>query len=180
MREHIDLAPILRESVRTSYSDLVTRPTGANVRTRIQAVIEASPYPTTQLDFRAIGLLDFSCADEIVAKLLLLDDLDRPRYMVLLNVSETHRETIDHVLETHSLTVVALLSDDTRPTILGWRTPDLVAAFEAVMSLGPGDASRVADTLGWTIERAADALQSLALRRLVQAASGTYCPIPIR
>jgi hypothetical protein len=62
---------------------------------------------------------------------------------------------------------------------LGWRSPDLLAAFEAVLSIGAGDAGRVADTLGWTIERAADALQSLALRRMVQAASGTYCPLPL-
>ena len=39
--------------------------------------------------------------------------------------------------------------------------------------------NRVADALGWTIERAADALQSLALRRVVQAASGTFCPLPL-
>jgi hypothetical protein len=29
------------------------------------------------------------------------------------------------------------------------------------------------------VERTADALQSLALRRLIQAAGGTYCPLPL-
>lgn len=179
MKELIDLAPLLQESVATSYTDLVTRPTGVSVRRRIEAVIAASPHPTAQLDFGAIGLLDFSCADEIVAKLLLNWSDDRPRFVVLLNITEAQREAIEHVLEHHGLTVIARLVDSERPVVLGWRTPDLVAAFDTVTTLGPGDARRAADALGWTIERAADALQSLALRRLVQAASGTYCPLPL-
>jgi hypothetical protein len=180
MRDVIDLAPILLDSVSTPYRDLVTRPTGVSVRRRVEALIAASPHPTTQLDFGAIGLLDYSCADEIVAKLLLNGGDDRPRFVVLINVSETHRDAIDHVLETHRLSIVALGAGEDGPCMLGWRTPDLLAAFEAAIRIGAGDAGRVADALGWTIERAADALQSLALRRLVQAASGTYCPLPCR
>lgn len=178
MMERIELAPILREAVATPYSDLVTRPTGAAIRGRIEARIAVSPHPTTQLDFGAIGLLDFSCADEVVAKLLLNDDGERPRFVVLVNLAETHCEAIEHVLETHRLSVVAVAGEARRPAVLGWRTPDLVAVFDAVNELGAGDARRVAERLGWTVERAADALQSLALRRLIQAASGTYRPLP--
>lgn len=180
MRERIALAPLLRETVSPSYSDLVTRPTGVSLRSRIEAMIAASPHPTAQLDFSSIGLLDMSCADEIVAKLILGVSDDRPRYFVLLNVSDCHQDAIEHVLENHRLTVIAMLDQAETPCILGWRTPDLTAAFGTVVSLGPGDAGRVADALGWTVERAADALQSLALRRLVQAASGTYCPVPVQ
>jgi hypothetical protein len=63
--------------------------------------------------------------------------------------------------------------------VLGVTTPDVVAAFQIIQRLGAGDASRLADALSWTIERAADALQSLALRRLIQAAGGTYRPLPL-
>jgi hypothetical protein len=178
MMERIELAPILRDTVTTRYSDLVTRPTGAAMRIRIEARIASSPHPTAHLDFTAIGLLDFSCADEVVAKLLLNDDGDRPRFVVLVNVGEPHREAIEHVLESHQLSVVAVPAEESRPCMLGWRTPDLVAAFETVVELGAGDSKRLAARLGWTVERAADALQSLALRRLVQAASGTYRPLP--
>ncbi len=179
MRERIDLAPLLREVVSTPYSNLVTRPTGASVRQLVEAQIAASPHPTAQLDFGAIGLLDFSCADEIVARLLLNSDSERPRFVVLVNVSEAQVEAIDHVLVTHRLTVIAVLTGATAPRIIGWHSPDLLAAFETVVTLGAGDSGRVADALGWTIERAADALQSLALRRVVQAASGTFCPLPL-
>ena len=179
MRELIELASLLKETVTTPYSDLVTRPTGAAMRGRIEAKIQASPHPTAMLDFGAIRLLDFSCADEVVAKLLLSICGDRARCVVLVNLTETHREAIEHVLETHGLTVIGLMETDHRPEMIGWRTADLLLAFEAVQALGPGDSGRLAAALGWTVERAADALQSLALRGLVLAASGTFRPLPI-
>lgn len=178
MMERIQLAPLLREALTLPSTDLVTRPTGAALRGRIEARIAASPHPTTHLDFDAIRLVDFSCADEVVAKLLLNDDGERPRFVVLVNVEESHREAIEHVLETHRLSIVAVACGERRPHMLGWRTPDLVAAFEGVVDLGIGDAGRLAERLGWTVERAADALQSLAFRRVLQAASGTYRPLP--
>ena len=61
--------------------------------------------------------------------------------------------------------------------MLGVTTPDVQTAFQAIQRLGAGDAKRLADALSWTVERAADALQSLALRRLIQAAGGTYRPL---
>ena len=179
MMERIDLAPLLREAVATTYCDLVTRPTGVLVRSQIEARIASSPFPFTLLDFSSIGLLDFSCADEVVAKLLLNDDGERPRFVVLRGVSDSHRDALDHVLEHHQLTIVALAAEDQVPCLLGLRTPDLLAAFDAANAMGPGDAHRLADTLGWTVERAADALQSLALRRLVHAAGGTFRPLPL-
>jgi len=65
----IPLGQVLQETVVTPYRDLVTRPTGAAVRGWIQNAIAQSTAPTTLLDFTGVGLLDFSCADEIVAKL---------------------------------------------------------------------------------------------------------------
>ena len=114
-----------------------------------------------------------------MAKLLLNECGGHPCCVVLLGVKESHRETLDHVLERHRLTVAAIPAEEGRPCVLGWRTPDLVAAFHAVRQTGAGDAGRLAETLGWTIERAADALQSLSLRRLVLAAGGTYRPLPL-
>jgi len=73
--------------------------------------------------------------------------------------------------------VAAVTEGDGTPRLLGVATPDANAAFQGVQRLGAGDASRLADALGWTIERAADALQCLALRRLIQAAGGTYRPL---
>ena len=57
------------------------------------------------LDFTEVGLLDFSCADEIVAKLLLDTDPGIDRYVMLLGTREDHTEAIDHVLNHHALAI---------------------------------------------------------------------------
>ena len=177
MMQRIDLAPLLRETVATPYSDMVTRSTGAALRDRIERTIAGASHRTTQLDFTAVGLLDFSCADEVVAKLLLRVATEDEHYVVLSGVTDSHLDAIDHVLERHGLSVAALTDGEAAPRVLGVATPDAVTAFQTIQRLGAGDATRLADALTWTVERAADALQSLALRRLIQAAGGTYRPL---
>jgi hypothetical protein len=177
MMQRIDLAPLLRETVATPYSDMVTRSTGAALRDRIEQTIAGASHRTTQLDFTAVGLLDFSCADEVVAKLLLRVATEDEHYVVLSGITDSHLDAIDHVLERHGLSVAAMTEGETAPRVLGVATPDAVTAFQTIQRLGAGDAGRLADALTWTVERAADALQSLALRRLIQAAGGTYRPL---
>jgi len=172
----IRLDELLRESVATATRDLVTRPTGAAVRHRIRAAMAAAPHPTARLDFSEVGLLDFSCADEIVAQLLREPD---DHYVVLWELDEAHAEAVDHVLARQQLAVVAVVRG-AGPVLLGAVSPELTQAFRAVVEGGGGDASRLARRLAWTPERAADALQSLALRRLVMAAQGTFSPLPIQ
>lgn len=179
MMQRIGLAPLLRETSSTPYSDLVTRSTGAALRTRIEETISSASHRTTMLDFTAVGLIDFSCADEVVAQLLLRVAAEEEHYVLLFGVSEHHLEAIDHVLERHGLSVAALPAGEGSPRVLGSTSPDVATAFQAIQGLGAGDAKRLSEALGWTVERAADALQSLALRRLIQAAGGTYRPLPL-
>jgi hypothetical protein len=69
---HIDVSTVLRRTVCDLYSNLVTRSTGAAVRSSIeQQLAQIRDRTLTVIDFSNVGLLDFSCADEIVAKLLL-------------------------------------------------------------------------------------------------------------
>ena len=112
MMQRIDLAPLLRETVATPYSDMVTRSTGAALRDRIEQTIAGATHRTTQLDFTAVGLLDFSCADEVVAKLLLRVADEDEHYVVLSGVTDSHLDAIDHVLERHGLSVAALTEGD--------------------------------------------------------------------
>ena len=179
MMRRIELAPLLRETVTTPYSDLVTRSTGAALRDRIEQAINGSSYRTIQLDFTSVGLIDFSCADEVVAKLLLRVVEDEDHYVLLSGVSELHLEAIDHVLERHGLSVAAFPEGKDSARVLGTTSPDLAVAFQTVQKIGAGDARRLAEAVGWTVERAADALQSLALRRLILAAGGTFRPLPL-
>ena len=181
MMRRIDLAPLLRETVTTPYSDLVTRSTGAALRNRIEQSLNGGggTFRAIQLDFTAVGLIDFSCADEVVAKLLQRIVEDEDHYVLLSGVDEHHFEAISHVLERHGLSVAAFGPGPGPARVLGATSPDLATAFQAVQKLGAGDAKRLAEVLGWTVERAADALQSLALRRLIFAAGGTFRPLPL-
>jgi hypothetical protein len=173
---HVDR--VLHETVATPYRDLVTRPTGAAVREGIARHMECQACPTAALDFSAVGLIDFSCADEVVAKLLLKMHPSTDRYLLLLGLEEHHAEAIDHVLGHHSLAVAAAQMDG-EPLLLGRVGDDARRAFRHSLALGPGDSGDLADAMRWTIERAADALQALALLRLVVADQGRYQPLPL-
>lgn len=157
--------------------DLVTRSTGAAIRGSIERAIAATSCPTTMLDFEWVGLIDFSCADEVVAKLLRVVNTDV--YIVLRGIDETQAEAIDHVLSRQNLAVTAIPRRGGLQ-LLGTTTPDLDLAFQTVHQAGPGDASRLAGRLGWSLERAADALQTLAMRRLIFAGGGTFAPLPVQ
>lgn len=174
----IQVDRVLREAVATPYTNLVTRPTGAAVRNGIQQQIEAIGCSTAKLDFSAVGLIDLSCADEVVAKLLLGTEPSSNRFVLLLGIDEHHAEAIDHVLDHHSIAIVARQLTG-EPLLLGRVGRDARVAFGQVLALGPGDAATLAVALRWSVERAADALLALALLRLVSADGGRYQPLPL-
>jgi len=99
--QHIDVHAVLQQSVSGVYADLVTRPTGRVVRERIERAMAAAQDPVTvaRIDFTGVGCIDYSCADEIVAKLL----RDRRAVVVLSGISDGHREAIEPVLAGHGL-----------------------------------------------------------------------------
>ncbi len=105
MIQHIDVHQVLQESLSSVYTDLVTRPTGRVVRERIERVMAAvhDPVAVARMDFTGVGCIDYSCADEIVAKLL----RGAGRAILLLcGISDGHREAIEPVLKGHGLAVL--------------------------------------------------------------------------
>src|SRR5688500_15443890 len=97
-----DLSELVQRSVATMYSHLVTRPTGRALRIGIESQItELGALCISVLDFRQVVVLDYSCADETIAKLLQrFQQPDRPQvYFVARGVSERHREPIEAVLK---------------------------------------------------------------------------------
>ena len=63
------------------------------------------PDQVVVIDFASVRCLDFSCADEIVGKLLLQHG--EARYFLLRGVTEIHGEAIEAVLERYNIAVVA-------------------------------------------------------------------------
>jgi len=124
--QHIDVHAMLQESVPGLYTNLVTRPTGRAVRERIEREIRDTGAAVALMDFSGVGCLDYSCADEIVAKLL----REQVTVLLLRGLHEGHREAIEPVLAGHGLAAVLERPDRTLD-ILG--PPDTGAALLAVL-----------------------------------------------
>lgn len=166
----VDLSDLVRRSVATLYSNLVTRPTGQALRLGIESqIVELGPICVSVLDFTEVVVLDYSCADETVAKLIQrYQARDRPAnaYFVARGVGEHHRETLEAVLVRHSLLLVA---EEARGSLdlLGSSDPVERRAWEVVEEGGAARADDVARLLGLPLAGAAAALARLAEQRVV-------------
>jgi hypothetical protein len=117
-----------------------------------------------------VGLLDFSCADEIVAKLLLqYVSIDAPRrevYFVFRGISESHMEAIEAVLERHKLALVTQHADG-ESRLIGIVGLEERRAWEIISALGAGASADVADAIGLSSADAEVMLDMLWRRRLL-------------
>ena len=95
----IDVAAIARGTVSSPRPNLVTRPTGRAVREAIEArlVHITRSLSVALIDLTRVRILDFSCADEVVAKLLLRYlEPDRPgdTFFLFRTVGDLHRHAV--------------------------------------------------------------------------------------
>ena len=174
MIKHIDLGSVLRGTVSERYTNLVTRPTGHAVRGAIEAIIDALDTRTLNvIDFSHVGLLDNSCADEIIAKLLQRFDArqhaDAPEtaYFVFRGLNEAHLEAIEWVLQHHGLALVAEPLDG-EPHLLGVVDDDERNVWQATWRLGTAATPVVAEHTGLDATRTEWALDQLFQRRLLR------------
>ncbi len=164
----IDVGGVLQRSVATLYSHLVTRPTGRAVRLAIETQLAEVSRPALSLiDLSEVTVLDFSCADEVVAKLLLrfLEE-DRPgdAYFVLRGLGERHRDPITTVLERQNLLAVAQV-EDAGFELIGARTELEESTWETLEAAGHVSADRVSEI--FPDEPELVALAELVERRVV-------------
>ncbi len=113
MRKY-DLYAILKEELKNGSSDLVTRQSGQVIRERIERdIVSEKDGEVIALDFSKIGVIDYSCADEIVAKLIsrLASNEYGDKYIVLTGLNENQKENIEVALERKDLAVVAEMRD---------------------------------------------------------------------
>jgi hypothetical protein len=174
----IDVGGVLKTSVCDLYSNLVTRPTGAAVRIGIEHQLdEIGDRALAILDFSHVRLLDFSCADEIVAKLLQqYVSVDLPRrevYFLFYGMSESHLEAIESVLECHRLALVTQLADED-PCLIGIVDGDARRIWETMRDIGSGELADVADATGLAPEGVEQTLDDLWRRRLVIRQGNRY------
>lgn len=168
----IDVGSLVRLSVATLYSHLVTRPTGRAVRLAIEAQLaEAGETSCSLIDLSQVTVLDFSCADEVVAKLLaryLGEDRPQNAFFVFRGVGEPHREPVEAVLERQRL--AAVTEGASGYELLGSRSGVEARVWATVEAQGRIPPSGTDCVLPLAGER--DVLDELVRRRLVFRAPG--------
>jgi hypothetical protein len=181
MMRHIDLSEVLRETVSCDlYSNLVTRPTGAAVRAQIELLLDESDRALAVLDFTHVRIIDFSCADEVVAKLLsrYCDDLPpREAYFIFRGVNEAHWDAIEVVLEQRGLAL--LVEEEHGLALRGALTDGERQVWEVVRRRGQAAAADVADDIGGDDADAERLLETLHRRRLVMPVDGGYAVVGV-
>lgn len=181
----IDLTRLHRRTVTSFYSNLVTRPTGRAVRLGLEQQLielgkEARPCLSI-LDFSQVRVLDYSCADEIVAKLLLrYAESDRPvdAYFVARGLQEHHLESVEAVLERHGLLLVAE-EPQVAATLLGPCEPRLRKCWEVMILRGSVRIADLAAATALSLDEVRDAVGRFVSRRVVvDYGDGMICPVP--
>jgi hypothetical protein len=181
---HIDLSSVLRQTVACDlYSNLVTRSTGAAVRDQIEHLLSESAAvhrgrALTVIDFSQVSMIDFSCADEVVAKLLMRyagDDPPQDAYFLFRGVTEDHWDAIEAVLERHGLALA--VEDENSVRVVGVLTDDERRAWNATYRLGPANAAAVAAAIEVDPANAEAALSELCRRRLMMRIDGQYVAV---
>ena len=186
-RAPIRVMAVQRRSVTSLFSNLVTRPTGRAIRTGVESQIAEMDGPAASpclsiLDFSQVRVLDYSCADEIVAKLLLRflgEERPAEAYFVVLGMQEHHEEAIEAVLERHSLLLVAR-DDEGTVKLLGAATPVHRAAWDALVRRGRAGAAEVSADTGLSPDAVEATLAALINHRVVTPhPDGTVTPLSL-
>jgi hypothetical protein len=164
-----DLSSLAPRTVASLYSHLVTRPTGRALRLGIESQIgEMGGCCLSILDFTQVVVLDYSCADEAVAKLLQRygpDDRPADVYFVARGLGERHREPLEVVLQRQNLVLVAEIETEGFE-LLGGAGPlerSVWAALENARSAGPALIAAATDA---TVVDVRNILDGLAHRRV--------------
>ncbi len=155
----IDVGDLVQKTVASLYSHLITRPTGRAVRLAIEAQLaDAGDQALSLIDLSEVTLLDFSCADEVVAKLLqrYQDHRRTDAYFVFRGVTEPHRDQIEVVLERQSLAAVAETGSG-HFELLGSRSEEEGRLWQELEEVGrmsgPGNGQRGDDGRQGTLQR---------------------------
>lgn len=183
MRLQIDGGASIKRVVFDLYSNLVTRPTGAALRREIQNVLQGlAPPRLSVIDFSQVGLLDFSCADEIVGKLVDAtargpDGLET--YVLVRGAREDHLEAIESAMARYDHTV--LVQDCSgRWQPVGPLEQELRQLLELLLARKRACPLDLADEVAATPQALHGALEALRLRRLVVRDESAYVALPWR
>ena len=178
---HIDLSAVLKETISCElYSNLVTRPTGAAVRGAIERLLSETEVAQalTVIDMSQVSMIDFSCADEVIAKLVMKysgDEAPGEVYFVFRGIGDDHWIAVEAVLERHGLAVVLETGDGY--ALAGPVSENEIRAWDAVRLLGPAPAVAVAQEIACDPDEMERTLEDLWRRRVLVKLGSDYAAL---
>ncbi|MCL4477176.1 MAG: DUF4325 domain-containing protein [Nitrospirae bacterium] len=165
-----NLYKLLKEELKNGFSDLVTRQSGQVIRERIERdIAQEKDGSIIALDFSKIGVVDYSCADEIVAKLIsrLLSGEYGDKYIVLTGLNENQKENIEVALERKDLAVMAEMRDGSR-VLIGSLNNYLQKTLDLILEKGKITGGELSEMLKVPANTSGTRLLNLHKKRLVK------------
>lgn len=160
--------------------DCVTRATGALLREALEAALAEVPEPGGVVcDFARVGVLDFSCADEGIARPVsrLASSEYGERYIIMANSTPTHLENLAVALERKVLACPTVLlpgfvaggTKVKKPVwgLTGVLHPSLAEVYAMIQKDGTLTAKSLAGRLKIELNTASTRLINLHKRRLI-------------
>lgn len=165
-----DLHKLVKEVLNNGSSDLVTRPSGQIIRNRIETYIaKEEAGAVIALDFSEIGIIDYSCADEIVAKLIsrLLGGEYGKKYFILTSLNENQEENIEVALERKGLAAIVQKRNGQK-VLLGSLNNYLKETLDLIMKKGGLTAKELSQAMDLEANTSGTRLLNLHKKRLVK------------
>jgi hypothetical protein len=176
-----NLYKLLKEELKNGSSDLVTRQSGQIIRERIERdIAKEKDGDIIALDFSKIGIIDYSCADEIVVKLIsrLVSGEYGDRYVVLKGLNENQKENIEVALERKDLAVMAEIrksgvkgQESGVKALLGSLNNYLLETLNLILIKGKITAGELSEELNLPANTSGTRLLNLHKKRLVKRVS---------
>jgi STAS-like domain of unknown function (DUF4325) len=170
MMQTYNLYKLLKDELKNGSADLVTRTSGQVIRARIEKDIEKEKDgEIIALDFSKIGVIDYSCADEVVAKLIsrLLGGEYGDRYIVLTGLNENQKENIEVALDRKELAVLAQMRDG-KQVLLGSLNNYLKETLNLIVKKGKITATDLSKNMKLEMNTSGTRLLNLHKKRLVK------------
>jgi hypothetical protein len=164
------LREVMKDFLMNGSRNLVTRETGKRMREALEERLQKEPSgEVIILDFKGVGILDYSCADEIVAKLISRLNAGEygERYLLLRGLNPTQKENIEVALERKHLAAL-FLNEEKKWEVLGILNNYLKETLNEVMTKGRITARDLADTEDLEINTSSTRLANLYKIQLVQ------------
>ncbi|MBM4064259.1 MAG: DUF4325 domain-containing protein [Planctomycetes bacterium] len=165
-----NLYKLLKEELKNGSNDLVTRVSGQVIRERIERdIAQEEDGAVVALDFSKIGIIDYSCADEIVAKLIsrLLSGEYGEKYITLTGLNENQKENIEVALERKDLAVMAEMQDG-KKILLGSLNNYLKETLNLILKKGRISAKDLSEIMKLEANTSGTRLLNLHKKRLVK------------